>query len=152
MSVACAKNGAKTFNVDLSNTYINWAKKNFDLNSIPLADHTFLADDVENYMHNFKTKHRDFFDIIFCDPPTFSNSKKMKANFIIQNDHGDLLHAVMKLLKPSGTLYFSTNFRDFKMDETLKNSFDVRNITPSSIPLDFRDKKIHYCFEIQHKK
>ena len=89
------------------------------------------------------------YDLIFLDPPTFSNSKRMLDVLDIQNDHPALIHNAMSLLAPQGILYFSTNFRRFKIDTQTLTGFVVENITASTIPKDFaRDHKIHYCWRI----
>ena len=46
------------------------------------------------------------FDLIVMDPPTFSNSKKMRDILDVQRDHVWLIDYAMALLAPGGTLYF----------------------------------------------
>ena len=148
VSVHAALGGAKTTNVDLSNTYINWSKDNFKENNIPLEDHHFITQDVFNYLDEF-AKYK--FDIIFLDPPTFSNSKKMLDVLDIEKDQEKLVSKCMRMLPPKGVLYFSNNKRGFVLSDKIKEIFKVKDITTRTIPEDFKDKKIHVCFEIRHK-
>jgi 23S rRNA (cytosine1962-C5)-methyltransferase/23S rRNA (guanine2445-N2)-methyltransferase / 23S rRNA (guanine2069-N7)-methyltransferase len=143
-SVWAARNGADTVSVDLSKTYLNWAQENFHLNNIKTAGHRFEHADVFTFLKDTS----DYYDMIVCDPPSFSNSKRLTSEFDMQRDHVALINLCMKHLKYTGTLYFSNNFRDFKMDEMVHERFKVRNITKMTIPSDFRDEKIHHCFEI----
>ncbi len=99
-----ALSGAITTNVDLSQTYLQWARENFALNHIHINKHQFIAADCTYWLK----KSRDRFDIIFLDPPSFSNSKKMTGILDIQRDHLDLITLAMRLLNQDGTLYFST--------------------------------------------
>ncbi len=90
------------------------------------------------------------YDLIFLDPPTFSNSKRMDREFDVQRDHVDLIRATLKRLAPGGLLLFSTNFRKFKLDREALDGLDIRDITKGTIPFDFaRDPKVHACFEIR---
>jgi 23S rRNA (guanine2445-N2)-methyltransferase / 23S rRNA (guanine2069-N7)-methyltransferase len=144
-SVHAALGGALTTNVDLSNTYLSWAKENFKLNSLDLSKHQFIRADCREWMRTT----RDRFDVIFLDPPSFSNSKKMANVLDIQRDHGILIHSAMHLLNPAGVVYFSTNFRQFKLDPNLKEKYFVQDITAQTIDQDFkRNPKIHHCFKI----
>ena len=100
-------------------------------------------------MEQAALKNKPQFDLIFLDPPTFSNSKKMDEAFDIQNDHVALLKNAAALLAPGGVLYFSTNFRRFKLDREALAALTIEDIGASTIPEDFaRDQKIHYCWRI----
>lgn len=144
-SVHAALAGALTTNVDLSKTYLHWAEDNFRLNHLDLARHQFVQTDCREWMKNT----RDRFDVIFLDPPSFSNSKRMTDTLDTQRDHGSLINAAMRLLNPDGVLYFSTNFRQFKLDPNLKEKYAVQDISPQTIDQDFkRNNKIHYCYKI----
>jgi 23S rRNA (cytosine1962-C5)-methyltransferase len=149
VSVFAALGGAQTTNVDMSKTYIGWAQDNFQLNNIDLGAHRFLVENALQWMN--ENRNQPQWDVIFLDPPTFSNSKKMTDSFEVERDQGFLIDTAMSLLKPGGTLYFSTNMRKFKLEERFKHDLAVRDITLDSIPQDFHDKKIHQCFEIRHK-
>ena len=146
-SVHAALAGALTTNVDLSNTYLSWAEDNFRLNQLDVSRHQFIQYDCLEWL-NVTT---DRFDVIFLDPPSFSNSKRMTNTLDIQRDHESLISAAMKLLSPKGTLYFSTNFRQFKLSPVIGDDYDVRDISAETIDLDFkRNVRIHQCFVIHN--
>lgn len=152
-SVMAALSGATTFSVDMSGTYLDWARENFKLNNIPAEKHFFFEEDVLKFIEE-ASHWPDFassFGVIFLDPPTFSNSKKMNSDFEVERDQILLVKQVMKLLKPDGILYFSNNRRDFRISPELEAVFRIKNITPETLPQDFHDKKIHHCFEIQYR-
>jgi 23S rRNA (guanine2445-N2)-methyltransferase / 23S rRNA (guanine2069-N7)-methyltransferase len=149
-SVHAAIGGAtSSVTVDMSNTYLDWAKRNFYLNSIR-GDHKLLrANCLQWLAEQTAAKQKPQFDLIFLDPPTFSNSKKMDEAFDVQTDHVQLLKNAASLLASEGVLYFSTNFRRFKMDHSALNGLIIEDISASTIPEDFaRDQKIHYCWRI----
>ncbi len=135
--------------VDMSNTYLDWAKRNFELNGIG-GDHKLVrADCVQWLAEQARSKQKPQFDLIFLDPPTFSNSKKMDELFDVQRDHVQLIRNAAALLASGGILYFSTNFRRFKMDEEALTDLVVADISAKTIPEDFkRDSKIHFCWRI----
>jgi len=165
-SVHAARGGAtSTTNVDLSNTYLTWAKENFRLNQLlgreagtskgtaklmsksaaKQHQHRFEQCDVQQWLNN----ERGQFDIIFLDPPTFSNSKKMQVSLDIQRDHADLINAAMKRLNKGGLLIFSSNYKRFKLDPQLQQRYQVRDKTAFSLPEDFARKRSHQCWFIQ---
>jgi len=149
-SVHAAVGGAaSSVTVDMSNTYLDWAKRNFDLNGIS-GDHKLLrANCLQWLAEQAGAKDKPQFDLIFLDPPTFSNSKKMDEAFDIQSDHRQLLRNAAALLAPGGALYFSTNFRRFKLDREALADLKIEDISAATIPEDFaRDAKIHYCWRI----
>lgn len=144
-SVHAALAGALTTNVDLSNTYLNWAQDNFRLNDLDSRLHQFIQFDCLEWLKRCK----DRFDVIFLDPPSFSNSKRMEADLDIQRDHVQLIRMAMRLLNPDGRLYFSTNLRQFKLDPEALANFQINDLTSQSIDLDFkRNNKIHQCYEL----
>ncbi len=151
-TVHAAMGGAKsTTTVDMSNTYINWAKKNMALNANQGAHEFIQADCLEWLAAEAELANRHY-DLIFLDPPTFSNSKRMDAVFDIQADHVQLINNAISLLSPGGILYFSTNFRRFKIDKQALADLDliVEDISAATVPEDFaRNPKIHYCWRIQ---
>ncbi|MDD2739781.1 MAG: bifunctional 23S rRNA (guanine(2069)-N(7))-methyltransferase RlmK/23S rRNA (guanine(2445)-N(2))-methyltransferase RlmL [Methylomonas lenta] len=150
VSVHAAMGGASSsITVDMSNTYLDWAKRNFALNGIT-GDHKLLRANCLSWLaEQAAAKPSPQFDLIFLDPPTFSNSKKMDEAFDIQSDHVPLLKNAASLLAPGGILYFSTNFRRFKMDSPALAGLKIEDISASTIPEDFaRDQKIHYCWKI----
>ena len=146
-----AVGGAKsTTTVDMSNTYINWAKNNMALNKCT-GEHEFIqANCLEWLEHEARQPYPRQYDLIFLDPPTFSNSKRMDDVFDIQNDHVQLIKNTVTLLAPDGVLYFSTNFRRFKIDKPALSELNLEDITASTIPEDFsRNPRIHYCWRIK---
>ncbi|MBP7954343.1 MAG: class I SAM-dependent methyltransferase, partial [Nitrosomonas sp.] len=162
-SVHAAIGGARsTLTIDMSNTYLDWAKRNFTLNGIQ-GDHQFVRADCTEWLNEqARAEKKPQFDLIFLDPPTFSNSKKMDEIFDIQRDHVQLIRNAVALLSTSngeeekGILYFSTNFRRFKMDLEALADLSVENISSAMIPEDFkRNARIHSCWKITqqpHKK
>ena len=147
-SVHAALAGADTTNVDLSKTYLNWAKDNYLCNAINPNQHYFIHADCSKWLKTCKKK----FDTIFLDPPSFSNSKSMENTLDIQRDHFALITDAMQLLEKNGSLYFSTNFRKFKLDPAVSARYKVQDITASTIDQDFkRNTKIHQCFVIMTK-
>lgn len=148
-SVHAALGGAETtYSVDLSKTYIEWSKENFRLNKIPLRQHHFIQEDC----FSFLKKNKQRFDMIFLDPPTFSNSKRMQGTLDIQRDHPALIRLAMRSLSPQGVLYFSNNFQKFKIDPQVGESFAVKDISSMSIQDDFKRRpNIHCLFEIRHQ-
>lgn len=135
--------------VDLSNTYLDWARRNFELNGINTEAHQIVRADVFQYLENAAEAGKQF-DLIVMDPPSFSNSKKMLDILDIQRDHVKLIDGAMKLLAPNGTLYFSNNLRGFVLDDTLGSRYKIQDRSKQSVPDDFRNKKIHQCWRIRH--
>lgn len=145
VSVQAVLGGAKTsLSVDMSNTYLEWASRNYALNGISTSKHALLRADALDYMVNDKEK----FDIIFLDPPSFSNSKKMQDSFDIQDDHIGLIAAAYDKLAPKGTLYFSTNKKKFKFDQELLETMEAKETTHLTIPKDFSGPLPHKSYVI----
>ncbi len=145
---AAAGDALSTVSVDASSTYLDWAGKNMRLNNFDGMNHFFYKSDVMDWLKESSGE----FDLIFCDPPTFSNSKDRRS-FDIQRDHLALIDACMKHLAPGGTLIFSNNFRKFKLDDYAVEDYAVADISDRTIGDDFaRDPKIHKVFLINHKK
>lgn len=146
------KGGAtQTTSVDMSNTYLEWAQRNMRLNQFDLAAHEFIQADCAQWLNQEAAHpHPRQYDLIFLDPPTFSNSKRMEDIFDIQRDHVELINNALQLLAVGGILYFSTNFRRFKLDRQAFADLIVEDISASTIDVDFaRNPKIHYCWKIQ---
>ena len=152
-SVHAAIGGAlSTTTINMSNTYLDWAQKNFDLNNLEGSNKMIRADSSAWLEEERKKKTKLQYDLIFLDPPTFSNSKRMDNIFDVQRDHVGLINNALALLEEEGVLYFSTNFKRFKLDELAIINANVENISASTIPEDFsRSPKIHYCWKITHK-
>jgi len=144
-SVHAAKGGARsTTSVDLSKTYLDWARRNLSLNGF--SDKNRLEQgDVMAWLET----SRDEYDLIFIDPPTFSNSKRMEGVFDVQRDQVQLIDLAMARLASGGVLYFSNNFRKFQLEENLTERYAVEEITQQTIDPDFaRNGKIHRAWKI----
>ncbi len=146
-SVAAAKGGAlSTHSVDMSRTYLEWGMRNFKQNGISLDNHTFEQQDCLRFI----AKDTRTFDLIYIDPPTFSNSKRMQGVFDVKRDHAALLSNLAGHLNPGGEIIFCTNKRGFKLDESLGDyGLVCEDISEKTLPRDFaRDKNIHKCYLI----
>lgn len=150
-SVHAALGGAaSTTTVDMSQTYLDWARRNFELNGIKGYRHELIQADCLAWLEASRGKGK--FDLIFLDPPTFSNSKRMDSTFDVQRDHVGLLRAALNLLEPDGLLIFSTNSRRFKLDAAALDDVSIEDISRNTIPKDFeRNAKIHQCWTIRVK-
>ena len=146
-SVYAAAGGAvEVISVDLSKTYLKWAKENMEINELfdPLR-HQYLHEDVIQYLPTLPEK---YFDLVIMDPPTFSNSKRMEDFLDIQRDHPKLINQTLAAIKPGGTLYFSTNFSRFEINAAELADCSVKDITKLTTPFDFQGKLNRYCFRI----
>lgn len=149
VSVFAATAGAKqTTNIDMSNTYLNWAMENFKLNGINPKAHEFVRDDSVKWLEEAAGRN-DKYDVIFLDPPTFSNSKKMEKHFDVQTDHISLIECCLELLEPTGVLIFSNNFNQFKMEFEGDAHVSVKEITRMTTSDDFLRKGLHKSWRIQ---
>lgn len=166
VTVYAAAGGAEsTTTVDMSNTYLDWAKRNMGLNGFTGDEHEYVQADCVQWLADqthFAGKPRSpgapdspwarngkRYDLIFFDPPTFSTSKRMKKTFDVQRDHVELLNDILELLEPGGVLVFSNNYRKFKLDEDALKGVSIENITKQTIPRDFvRNSRIHNCWMI----
>jgi 23S rRNA (guanine2445-N2)-methyltransferase / 23S rRNA (guanine2069-N7)-methyltransferase len=144
-TVHAAKGGARTTtSVDLSKTYLDWARRNLSLNGYSDKNKLEQAD-----VMTWLAEDRGEYELIFIDPPTFSNSKRMEGIFDIQRDHVQMLDLAMARLAPGGVLYFSNNFRKFELDESLAARYQVEEISASTLDQDFaRNPKIHRAWRI----
>lgn len=151
VSVHAAIGGAsRVDSVDLSATYLAWAEENFQLNQLKLSPYKYrmIRDNAVEWLAHCQQKY----DLIFLDPPTFSNSKRMQDVFDVQRDQVYLLDQAMRLLNKDGVLVFSNNFRKFKLDPSISENYLVEDYREKSIPEDFhRDMKIHSCWLLRHK-
>ncbi len=146
-SVYAAAGGARSVtSVDLSKTYLTWAEDNFVINLFKDKDkYSFLHADVKQYL---KTLLPNSFDLLIMDPPTFSNSKRMKDFLDIQRDHVELINDVIAATSPGGTIYFSTNFTRFVLDKENIKAVDIKDITKATTPFDFEGKLKRWCYRI----
>ncbi|QJQ98518.1 bifunctional 23S rRNA (guanine(2069)-N(7))-methyltransferase RlmK/23S rRNA (guanine(2445)-N(2))-methyltransferase RlmL [Halomonas sp. PGE1] len=135
--------------VDLSNTYLEWARDNFALNGLDPSRHRVVRDDCLRWLETAGAE----FDLIFMDPPTFSNSKKMEGTLDVQRDHGRLVRLAMARLAPGGTLVFSNNQRRFTLDADLAEHYAVDDISAKTFDPDFkRNPDLHHVFLIRHRE
>ncbi|EKR65004.1 methyltransferase domain protein [Leptospira weilii str. 2006001853] len=151
-TVYAASGGAtQSLSVDLSNTYLAWAEENLKLNGLSLTKHRLLRADVMEWLYNERKKSdREKYDLIVLDPPTFSNSKKMTGIFDIQKDHVEILNILYQdFALPGAVLYFSTNFRKFELSPTSILWNNPKDITKTTLPDDFRNQKIHFCWKME---
>ncbi|XKH61011.1 bifunctional 23S rRNA (guanine(2069)-N(7))-methyltransferase RlmK/23S rRNA (guanine(2445)-N(2))-methyltransferase RlmL [Halomonas sediminis] len=149
-TVQAALGGASdSVSVDMSNTYLDWARDNFALNDLDPAQHRLVREDCFHWLETASTQ----FDLIFLDPPTFSNSKKMQETLDIQRDHPRLLDLAMARLAPGGTLVFSNNQRRFKLHGAVAERYQVEDISAKSFDPDFqRRTNLHHVFLLRHRE
>ena len=146
-SVYAAAAGAKTVtSVDLSKTYLSWSEENFALNKLKnIVAYQFVHADVKQYL---KTLPSNKYDLVVMDPPTFSNSKRMKSVLDIQLDHVELINDVLRAMKPGGILYFSTNYSKFVLSPEQIHSQQIKDITKATTPFDFEGRLKRWCYKI----
>lgn len=144
-SVYAAAGGAsEVVSVDLSKTYLAWAEENMQLNDLK-GNFQFVHADVLQYLD---TLPADYFDLVVLDPPTFSNSKRMKEFLDIQRDHVGILNKVLQATKPGGVVYFSNNYRKFQLETEQIQASMIKDITGQTMPFDFQQKLIRKCYKI----
>jgi 23S rRNA (guanine2445-N2)-methyltransferase / 23S rRNA (guanine2069-N7)-methyltransferase len=135
--------------VDLSATYLAWAEENLALNALTGAEHRFVQADCRVWLDE-AARGAARFDLIFLDPPTFSNSKRMEGVLDVGRDHPSLIDACARLLAPGGLIVFSTNAQRFRLDTGLSERYDIADISAATLPLDFaRNPHIHRCYEVR---
>lgn len=148
-SVYAAAGGASsTLTLDLSKTYLNWTAQNLKLNGFSLGkQHHIVQADAKEWLR-YPPNGLPPFDLIVLDPPTFSNSKRMKDVLDVQRDHVELINRCLSLTAKGGTIYFSTNYTQFKLQENAINSPYIKEITQQTLPPDFAQSRAHRCFTI----
>jgi 23S rRNA (guanine2445-N2)-methyltransferase / 23S rRNA (guanine2069-N7)-methyltransferase len=146
---AAAGGATSTLSVDMSRTYLDWAAANLAQNGLDRPQHVLLQADAVRWLAEQPTAAA--FDLIFLDPPTFSNSARMQDILDTQRDHAMLVENCMRLLAPAGRLIFSTNAQRFVLDGALSAKFRVADISGATLPFDFQgNPRIHRCFELRH--
>ncbi len=157
-SVYAAAAGAQTTTIDLSHTYLDWARENFRVNGLDGPAHAFIHADCLQWVAEQANEARAAqsagrtggWDLIFLDPPTFSNSKRMQGTWDVQRDHVALVRDVAALLAPGGLLVFSTNATKFRLDTAALADLKLEDVSARSVPKDFaRNARIHACFLIR---
>jgi len=155
VGVQAALGGASSvMNIDLSATYLKWARENFLLNRLDDENrYQFLRADIVELLNNpQRLSLTGNYDLIFLDPPSFSNSSKMQQTLDIQRDHQGMIKLAMNFLTRDGLLLFSTNRRGFKLADGIQQTFEARDISHLTLPEDFkRNPKIHRCWEIRYR-
>ena len=151
-TVYAAAGGARsTTGVDLSNTYLDWAHENLLLNGFRGDNHELYRADCLAWLEEQEPRGARF-DLIFLDPPTFSNSKRMEGVLDVQRDHVGMIRRSLKLLRLAGRLVFSTNYTRFKLDERALEDLAIEDISAATVPKDFeRHARIHKCFVVRFK-
>jgi 23S rRNA (cytosine1962-C5)-methyltransferase len=147
---AAGGGAAASTSVDLSNTYLEWAQRNFALNGMIGTSHALERADVLEWLDGAVEGQRRF-DLIVLDPPAFSTSKSMTATLDVQRDHARLLASCARLLGRGGVLYFSTNLRSFKLDAAAAGSLSGEEISGRTVPEDFRNRRIHRCWRFEKR-
>jgi 23S rRNA G2069 N7-methylase RlmK/C1962 C5-methylase RlmI len=146
-SVYAAAGGATTtVTVDMSNTYLDWAGRNMALNNLAGPAHELVRDDALGFLQGCGRK--PLFDLAVVDPPTFSNSKRLEEFWDIQRDHVELLNRLLELITPGGVIFFSTNFRRFKLAQEELRQATIREISRQTVPPDYRNRRIHRCWRL----
>ncbi len=145
-TIHAALGGARsTTSVDMSNTYLEWLRKNLAHNGLGESQHQRVRANCMQWL----SEHNGEYDLILLDPPSFSNSKSMDSSFDVQRDHSQLLRSAMARLREGGVLYFSNNRRGFKLDPALEEEFACEDITAKTLDPDFqRNRRIHCCWQI----
>jgi 23S rRNA (cytosine1962-C5)-methyltransferase len=154
---AAAGGAAGVDSVDLSRTYLNWAEENMKLNGLltpatvdsvrspVLPTCNFIHADVKQWLDE---QPPEKYDLVIMDPPTFSNSKRMKDFLDIQRDHAELINKALQAMKPGGILYFSNNFRTFQLEADKIKAASIKDITKATTPFDFQGKLFRWCYKI----
>lgn len=143
---AAAGGASTTTTVDKSATYVDWARENLKLNGFGGEVHRVVRSDIREFFDRLSP--RDEWDLAVVDPPTFSNTKGAEDDWDVQRDHGPMLQHLAHHIAPDGVVFFSTNFRRFKLDEAALGDYSIREISRQTIPEDFRNERIHKCWRL----
>ena len=143
---AAAGGAASTTTVDLSPTYIAWAQRNLKINGFEGNAHRLVQADVMAFLQSDPSDKK--YDIAVMDVPTFSNSKRTEEVWDVQQNYVEALSMLIARMSDEGVIYFSTNYRRFKLDEELLQGVKVREISKQTVPEDFRNKRIHRCWRM----
>jgi 23S rRNA (guanine2445-N2)-methyltransferase / 23S rRNA (guanine2069-N7)-methyltransferase len=146
---AAAGGAASTTSVDLSNTYLEWAQRNLALNGLWPGKHRLVKSDVLEFLRAGEDREPRY-ELVVVDPPTFSNSKSTEEDWEVAKHHRDVFELLTPRLAPGAVVYFSNNYRRFKLDEELLRGlgYTLREITSQTIPADYRNKRIHRCWRL----
>jgi 23S rRNA G2069 N7-methylase RlmK/C1962 C5-methylase RlmI len=141
---AAAGGASASTSVDLSNTYLDWAAENLRLNGLDRPEHALVRADALEFLEQAQGP----WDLAVLDPPTFSNSKKMRAELDLQRDHAQLVRSTLRLLAPGGALWFSTNSRRFKLDADALGAASIEDLSRATLPPDFPDPRTRHTWRI----
>jgi len=144
---AAAGGAAQTVTVDLSQSYLDWAVRNLELNDLAHPRHRQVRADAIRWLKDAQSRPERY-DLVVLDPPSFSTSKAMARRFEVQRDHPRLLADALALLRPGGVLYFSTNFLGFELQAEGLEARSLVELTPHSLPPDFRVRTLHRCWRL----
>ncbi len=147
---AAAGGAANTTTVDKSTTYTDWSQTNLALNGFDGPAHQVVRSDIQSFLDRLLPQNQ--WDLAVVDPPTFSNTKGMETDWDVQRDHAELLRQLAAHVVPSGTVFFSTNSRRFKLNEVALDEYAIRDITRQTIPEDFRNQRIHKCWLLTRRE
>lgn len=146
-TVYAADGGAQsTVTVDTSKTYLEWAEENLSLNGLAASRHRQVRADGMTYLGDLHPDNH--FDLAVVDPPTFSNKKDLEHDWDIQKDHAELLTRLHRHMSPGGVVFFSTNFRRFKLADNELSAYEIHEISRQTVPEDFRNRRIHRCWRM----
>jgi 23S rRNA G2069 N7-methylase RlmK/C1962 C5-methylase RlmI len=147
---AAAGGALTTTTVDKSSTYTDWTRENLELNGFSGSAHNIVRSDIKTFLDGLRLAEK--WDLAIVDPPTFSNTKGLEVDWDVQRDHAALLQHLAAHIVPGGSVFFSTNFRRFKLDEAALGAYSVRDITRQTIPEDFRNERIHKCWVLTRRE
>ena len=148
-SVYAADGKARTTTtVDMSNTYLDWARQNFKINDLLSPAHIFEREDILQWLKFESARRQHRYDLVVFDPPTFSRSKKMNQDLDIQRDHPWMLELILKMTAPGGVIYFSNNFRGFRLQADRLGLSSMEEITDQTVPPDFQYSRPHRCWRL----
>lgn len=150
---AAAGGATASTTVDMSKTYLEWARRNLVLNGLAGPQHEFVQADCLAWLAEQAGSRQRRYGVVFVDPPTLSRSKRMTREFDVQRDHVELLRKAGRLLEPDGVLVFSSNYQRFKLDAQALDGFAVEDVSRATLPEDFaRNPRIHVCFLLRPRR
>ena len=133
--------------MDLNRNYLDWGRRNFKLNGLDADAHDWIRADTIDFIEQHPEER--VYDQVIVDPPTFSNSKSTERDWEVQRDHVWLLNKIAQLVTPGGVIYFSNNYRRFKLEEDALQGMAVRDISKQTVPEDFANKRTHRCWRLR---
>ncbi len=143
---AAAGGARRTVSVDMSRTYLDWARRNMHHNGFDGDQHQYVASDVGQFVRQHSPG--EMYDLVVLDPPTFSNSKRTEQDWNLQTDAVPLLLDLLPLVRKGGVIFFSNNFRRFKFDSSSLPVREIHEISKQTVPEEFRNRRIHRCWRI----